>query len=497
MTKPYLQIKDVSKSFPGVKALSGITLDAHRGQAVGLLGINGAGKSTLMNVLAGEIAADEGTFMIGGEQKSIKTPKDAEENKIALIHQEAVVFTTMSVAENVFINNIDKFKKNGLIDFKTLRRKAAEYLSLLGSGLDPKKLVKDVTAGDRQIIEIARALSQDAEILLFDEPTSSLTIEEKKKLFEIIDMLKKQNKVIFYITHFLDEVMEVCDKAVIMVDGKIVGSTATSETTVEQIITMMVGSSVQQVVNTGGKKSSELLLKVEHLSRFPKVNDVSFEAYSGEIIGLWGLLGSGRTEIIRAMLGLDKLDTGTISYLTGGELKKMRGRKLLREVGYVTEDRHASGLFMTMPIWKNITMPNLGAYKKMLMQEQKEKASAQNMINELEIKTPSEEVRVDKLSGGNQQKVIMGRWISKSPRLFVLDEPTRGVDVNAKAAIHRLILELAERGAGVVLISSEIEEILNLSNRILVVREGALVADVDKAEVDKAKLMELCLGHIS
>lgn len=495
MREPSLIVEHVHKQFPGVKALDDVSMKAYAGEATALIGINGAGKSTLMNILAGEIAADAGEYFIRGEKVRISKQADAEANSIALIHQEAVVFPDLTVAENVFITGMDRFRGNGLIQHGKMRAEARKYLDMLGCRIEPAEKVRNITVGERQMIEIARALSLGAEIILFDEPTSSLTIKEKNKLFEIIRTLKQQGKTIIYITHFIGEVLEICENAVIMRDGRVVDACVTKEMRVQDFIARMVGGNVEAVVNKRDAVGNRALIQVRGLASLPMVKDVSFDLYEGEILGIWGLLGSGRTELVRAMLQLDRMDKGEVLLLNEktGKYDRVRKKMLLHEVGYVTENRHQDGLFMQMPIWENITMPNMRHFSKLLTRKKQEIAYSDELVQRLNVKTPSSFVRVDKLSGGNQQKVIMARWVGKEPKLFILDEPTRGVDVGAKAAIHRLILDLAKAGKTILLISSEIEEIMALSDRVIVLSEGESVAEVQKEDISSHRLMELCV----
>lgn len=491
----YFQANHINKIYPGVKALDDVTIEAKKGEVLGVIGINGAGKSTFMNVLAGEIKADRGTFVIDGAEKKLENQKDSEKNKIALIHQEAVVFKDLTVAENIFIYSLNKFRRHGLVQYRRMRKEAARYLAMIGSEINPGTLVRDITVGERQMVEIARALSRDAEIVLFDEPTSSLSMEEKENLFKIIAALKKQNKIVMYITHFLDEVLRICDRAVVMRDGRVVGNTAIEQLNSEDLITMMVGYSVETVVNRKEPPETEAVLEVKNLTRAPRVNNVSFTLKRGEILGLWGLLGSGRTEIVRAMFDLDRPESGSVWKISReGKMEKISGHKLLLETAYITEDRHQDGLFLSMPLWKNITMASLDRFSRGFMQEKEEHQYSRELIDKLMVKTPDENVAADKLSGGNQQKVIMARWVGKKPDIFFIDEPTRGVDVGAKAFIHKTILELAAAGSSVVLISSEIEENLNLCDRVLIVKNGTITAEVQKKDINKQNLMNLCIG---
>lgn len=494
-SRMYFEAKGLHKYYPGVHALNDVTIVADKGEVLGIIGINGAGKSTFMNALAGEICIDKGTYYINGRETEIRNQKDSERCRIALIHQEAVVFKDMTVAENIFIYSLHKYTKGGRIQYKKLFEDAKKYLAMIGADIAPSELVKNITIGEKQMIEIARALVRDAEIVLFDEPTSSLSLEEKENLFRIIGELKQKNKIVMYITHFIDEIMRICDRTVVMRDGCVTGEFLNKEVTTRDLITGIAGQEIEMVINSTEKKGQEIVLKIENLNCYPTVKNVNFEVKKGEILGLWGLLGSGRTEIVRSIFALDKPDTGVL-YKSNKEgiLEKISGHKLLEECAYVTEDRHTDGLFMPMPIWKNISMANLKRFEHIMMDEQKEHSYALQMIQEMQIKTQDENVLVETLSGGNQQKVVMARSIGKNPDIFFIDEPTRGVDVNAKSFIHKKIIELAEAGCAVVMISSEIEENLNLCDRVLVVRNGEIVAEVKKKDISKQKLMDLCQG---
>ena len=493
--RAYFEAVKLHKYFPGVHALNNVTITADKGSVLGIIGINGAGKSTFMNALAGELAIDSGEYYIGGKKIEIRNQKDSEKSRIALIHQEAVVFKDLTVAENVFIYNLKDYTKAGPLQYKKMYEDASRYLSMIGAQVNPRELAKNITVGEKQMIEIARALVRDAEIVLFDEPTSSLSLEEKENLFRIINQLKEQQKIVMYITHFLDEVLKICDRTVVMRDGEVTGDFRIKEVSTRELITGIAGHEVETVVNQEDEKDREEVLKIENLNCYPAVKNINFSVKKGEILGLWGLLGSGRTEIIRSIFALDKPDSGTI-YKRNKEGKMIRisGHKLLEECAYVTEDRHYDGLFMSMPIWKNITMANIGNFSNIKMDVEKEHEYSLKMIEEMQIKTPDENVLVETLSGGNQQKVIMARCIGKNPDVFFIDEPTRGVDVNAKSFIHRKILELARQGGSVVMVSSEIEENLNLCDRVLIVRNGAITAEVRKKDISKENLMDLCLG---
>ena len=492
----YLKVEQVNKYYPGVHAVNDVSFQALRGESTAIIGVNGAGKSTMMNILAGEVQSDSGKFYIDNKEVQIRDQKDSHQLKIGFIHQDVVLFNSLTVAENIFVDSLNQFIVKGILNYKKLYTEAEKYLDIVGADINPRQIVSRLKVGEKQMIEIARALSQDAEILMFDEPTSSLTIKETANLFQIIERLKKQNKVILYITHFIDEVKNGCDHVLVMRDGKVVADERVAEFTVKDFVDLLTGESVETVVSEKRNLDNEpIVLSVKNLSRFPKVKDVSFDIKRGEIVGLWGLLGSGRTEIIRALLGLDKPNSSEVLFENGeGKLVKVSNSELLKKVGYVTENRHYDGLFMNWPIWKNITLPNLNYYKNVLnMDENREHEESERLIKDLSIKTVSDRTRVNTLSGGNQQKILMARWLSQTPKVLLLDEPTRGVDVSSKASIHKLIVDFTSSGSAVVLISSETEEIMNLCDRIMVVKNGTIVSEVEKEEFSKKHLFELCV----
>lgn len=492
MERATLKIDDVSMVFPGVRALDHVSMDVNGGEITALIGVNGAGKSTLMNILGGVYRATEGKIYINGEETKIASPQDAEKHGIGFIHQEPVTFNFMTVAENIFIS---KLKKG--VNYRKLNQEAKKYLAMMGCDIKPTARVGDLPIGERQMVEIARALSCGGRILLFDEPTASFTTAEKERLFEVIRGLKAQGAVIFFISHFLDEVAEISDRIIVLRDGRVVISKDTSETTRSEILNNMIGGEVAKLDEPSDKSANPVVFKAEHITAGRAPNDVNFELHKGEIVGLWGLMGSGRTELVRTLYGLDKLERGSITVDVDDKgLKSISPRHLREWCGYVTEARHDDGLFLPWPVWQNVVSPSLKHYRKprsLFLDFKKQRIDAEEYIKKLNVKTPSIYTKIESLSGGNQQKAIMAKWLLRKPRIFLLDEPTRGVDVGAKAEIHRMVQNLAKEGTACLLISSEIEEIAALSDRVLILNRGRIVAEVGKDQIEKETLMSYCV----
>jgi ribose transport system ATP-binding protein len=491
MENMVLRLENISKVFPGVKALDDVSIEAQGGEVTALIGVNGAGKSTLMNILGGVHRASEGTIYIGEDEIKIHSPQDAERHGIGFIHQEPITFNFMTVAENIFIS---KLKKG--VNYKKLNEEAKKYLRMMDCDIKPTAKVGDLPIGERQMVEIARALSCGGKILLFDEPTASFTTAEKMKLFEIIRELKSQGAVIFFISHFLDEVEEISDKTIVLRDGRVVISGLTKDIPRSEILRNMIGGEVVKLDENAARSFDEVVFKAEGITSGKAPVDVSFQLHKGEIVGLWGLMGSGRTELIQTLYGLNKADRGKVYIDTGHGLRHVSFKKVREYCGYVTEARHDDGLFLPWPVWKNITSPNLNAYKRKplpFLDFKKQREDAEEYVKKLSVKTPGIQTKIESLSGGNQQKVIMAKWLLRKPHIFLLDEPTRGVDVGAKAEIHKMIQSLAREGTACLLISSEIEEIFALSDRVLVLNRGHIAAEIAKDNIDKEILMSYCV----
>jgi ribose transport system ATP-binding protein len=492
-----LHMSHISKAFPGVKALDDVSLEARSGEVVGLVGVNGAGKSTLMNVLGGIYQPDKGEILIDGRKVTFHSPKDAGRHGIAFIHQELLFFASQTVAENIFISHL--FPSETLPLFVSKKKAVAEarkYLQMLGSDIDPRTPMEELSVGERQVVEIARALATGSEIVIFDEPTSSLSLKEKETLFAVIRRLRDEGKAVIYISHFLDEILELCDRFTVLRNGRVHGEGSIGSVTKGDIIRMIIGRDIFFEKKAERAVAERPILKVESIRSGSLLKDVSFQLHEGEVLGIWGLMGSGRTELIRAILGLDRIDAGTTYLAEDGRLAPIRPQQLLDHCGYITESRHADGVFLTQPLWKNVTVTALQDYVSRIgfLDMRREAATAIDYIDLLKVAAPGHATTLSNLSGGNQQKVVFAKWLNRKARILVMDEPTRGVDVGAKLEINNLVRKLAEEGTSTLLVTSEIEEMIGLSDRVLVLRQGTIVGDLRGGDINSATLMELALG---
>lgn len=495
MTGPYLRMVNIRKSFPGVQALKGVTFDANQGEVLALIGANGAGKSTLMNVLGGNVTPDEGKIEIGGREVKINSPLDAANNGVAFVHQEMAMLPTMSIADTMFISTYPT--QTSLINYKSVNEKCSAVLRRLGCNFDPSTKIRNISPGSQQMVEIGRALLSDPKIIIFDEPTSSLTAREKEHLFKIINSLKEDGTVIIYISHMLDEVFRLCDRAMVLRNGETVGGGMIADLTYDDIVKLMIGSKqIDQYFEHKKHQIGEPVLAVNKLCRKGVLDNISFSMRKGEVVGLWGLLGSGRTEVARALAGLDAIDSGEIQVRAHDSLQPVKQSEMKNSVGMVTENRREEGLLLPMSVKNNMSLANLKQLTRgwlPFILPKLEREQTQKYVDRLEIKISDHNQRVETLSGGNQQKVIVGRWLQKNPLIYIMDEPTRGLDVGAKADIRNIIAELAEGGAAILVISSEIEEIMSVSDRYLVMNRGRIVAELDR-DATKEKLMAAAAG---
>lgn len=472
MSEYILEMKGITKEFPGTLALDGVDFNVAAGEVMALIGENGAGKSTLMNVLMGIHQPNSGEIILDGQRIENRSPHEALEKGIGMVPQELNLVKDVSIAENIFLGNHQK-KKNGTIDWKATAQKAREILAQLSVEIDPREKVGSVSAAYQQLVSIARTLVVGSRIIVLDEPTAALTMNEAKHLFDNIRKLKAQGKSIIIITHHLDEVEELSDRVSIMRDGKMVLIQNTKELSVDEMIFHMANEHVEKAVKMKRTYSEEPYFEVKNFSRHREFEEVNFSVRRGEIFGVAGLVGSGRTELFNCIYGLTKKQSGTLS-IEGKEVNiTAPDVAIANGIGLVPEERRRQGLFPLIPVYENIMLPSYNKMKKNgIINFSKVKKEADDYIRRLRIKTPSGAVPIKSLSGGNQQKAILARWMKKNVRLLILDEPTRGIDVRAKGEIYKLIREMADNGTTVVVISSEIEELLTVADRMMIMFEG-------------------------
>jgi ribose transport system ATP-binding protein len=494
MEQSLLEVRDLSKRFPGVQALDGATLDVQHGEIMALVGENGAGKSTMMKILSGVYHADSGSITMDGEEVVPRDPIYARDHLgISIIYQEFNLAQNLSVAENIYLGRLPSSR--GFVRYEQLYRQAEEFLALLGADLDPRVLVARLNVAQQQMVEIAKAISYQAKLLIMDEPTAALTTREAETLFQVTRGLQAKGVGIIFITHRLEEIFSIADKVTVMRDGKTVGSQEISQVDRAGVVRMMVGRDLSEMYAAKDTKIGCPLLEVEHLSTPDLLDDVSFTLHQGEIVGLFGLLGSGRTDLARALFGVGPTPSGRATI--GGCPLTMRSPADSTHLGlgYVPEDRKRHGLVLPMSVRENTTLVVLRELTRgTLVRRGAERQVADRFIADLGIRTPSREQRVNNLSGGNQQKVVVAKWLASSPKVLILDEPTRGIDVGAKAEIHAIMGELAERGVGILMISSELPEVLAMSDRVLVMHEGRLAGEFTREDATEELVMMAATG---
>lgn len=490
-----LKIEYITKRFPGVLALDKVSLDLRKGEVHAIVGENGAGKSTLMKILTGVYQYDEGRITFKGEEISFNTPHEAIQKGISIIYQELNLIPHLTVAQNIFIGR-EPMISGMVIDKKKMNEDASKLLKSLNVDIDPDTVLRKLSVSKQQMVEIAKALSEKSEILIMDEPTSALSEAEIDELFKIIHKLQKEGVSVIYISHRLEELARIVDRVTVMRDGKHIGTYDYSSITMNELINLMVGRTLdskfpKRDVEKGGK-----IFEAKNLTRKGVLNDISFELFQGEVLGIAGLMGAGRTELARAIFGVDRLDSGKI-ILNGKELSIKSPIDAIKSgIGYVTEDRKVDGLALKLAVDTNIILANVRAITNLIgvILKRKKKDLAKKYINDLRIKTPSAEQLVKNLSGGNQQKIVLAKWLCRYSKILILDEPTRGIDVGAKFEIYELINSMVKEGVGIIMISSELPEILGLSDRILVLHEGNLTGILDKSEATQEKILNLATG---
>ena len=488
-----LEMKGIVKSFGPVKALKGVDFDLRAGEVHALMGENGAGKSTLMKVLTGIHDANEGTIHYNGKQVAYSKPKDAMEDGIVIVHQELNMMNHLTVAQNIFIGR-EEFRHNLLIDDGASIKKAKKLFDLLKLDINPTEKVGNLTVGKQQMVEIAKALSMDAKVIVFDEPTAALTESEINELFVIIDDLRSKGVGIIYISHRMDEIARITDRVTVMRDGEYVGTVNTKETTKDEIIAMMVGRTIYEDPKAASAVADDapVVLEVKNLNAGSSVKDVSFQLRKGEILGFSGLMGAGRTEVARLLFGADKKESGTI-FVNGKEVTINSPQDAIREgIGYLSEDRKRFGCIVDMTIADNTVMTNLDHYIKGFLIDDREIVKVSDkFVDSLKTKTPSSKQLVRNLSGGNQQKVVIAKWLEQNSDILIFDEPTRGIDVGAKSEIYTLMNDLVAQGKSIIMISSELTEILRMSDRIVVMCEGRKTGELDISQATQERILAL------
>jgi len=497
--KDYLVIEDIHKSFYGVEVLKGVSFSAAAGEVHGLLGGNGAGKSTLMNILGGIYTKDSGRIFIDGKEVNITDSKAAEQAGIAFIHQELKLFGLRSVAENIMISNLPTKGPLHFVDDKKKNEIAKRYLDEVGLQVSPATRLDELSIAEQQQVEIAKALSLQAKVLIFDEPTSSLTSRETNILFDIIRRLKANGACIIFISHKSDEIFEICDKVSVLRNGENVGTRDTACTTNDELVNLIIGRKLDQYfpeLPPAPGPEAEIVLEAKGLVS-KKLNGVSFSLRKGEILGLFGLMGAGRSETARAIFGLDHLFAGEI-YMEGGQVKISSPRKAMKcGISFLTENRREEGLVLNADIRKNLTFPILSRVSVPVIgciRPRTEMGLVKEAFKRFLIKATGPEQRAATLSGGNQQKVVLSKWFMTESKVLILDEPTRGVDIGAKAEIYQLITEMVEKGLSVILISCEEAEMMGMCHRILVMRDGEIIGEFKRDETTQEELVGLCIG---
>lgn len=497
-----LEMRGISKRFGGTQALDQVDFSLDRGEVVGLLGENGAGKSTLIKILAGVHRMDQGAIFIDGKPVTLQTPQDAQRLGIAVIYQELNLTPNQTVAENVFLHHPQRMNgilgKIGIIDHRRRERETASLLAQLGiTGLDLRRKVGELSVAFQQLTEIAKALALEARLIVMDEPTSALPDEEVDHLFEIIRRLRERGLGVVFVSHRLNEVRAICDRIVVLRDGKNAGALPVNEASDDRIIAMMVGRSIDNLYPKRPATPGDVVLEVQGLTRRGIIEDISFHLRAGEVVGLAGLVGSGRTEVARAIFGADRIDKGTICL--NGTPVRIRSPQDARNlgIGYVPEDRKVQGLVPGMTVRDNVTLAVLRQLARAghVVDRSVLEGVARRYVHELHLRPPRTDLPVGSLSGGNQQKVVLAKWLAVDLKVLLLDEPTRGIDVGAKAEIHGLIDELAHRGMAILLISSELPEVLAMSDRILVMSEGRLVGELSREEATQERILALASGR--
>ena len=498
MNSCILEMKGIKKYFYGVKALDGVDFQVRSGEVHALIGENGAGKSTLVKILAGVYQPTAGTIILNNKPTQFPSPQVSQQAGISAIHQEATMFLELSIAENIFMGHHIRNKSNGLLSWKEMKSKTQKLLDKLELDIHPDTKVKNLSIAQRHMVEIAKALSLNAKIVIMDEPTSALTLKEVEYLYKIIRKLKSEGKTIIFISHKFEEVFEIADYFTVLRDGKYVGEGRMADITVDKIIQMVIGRSLEQMYPKIEAEKGDIILKIENLTKIGLFKNVSFELHKGEILGFFGLVGAGRSEVMQTIFGIDSKTSGDV-FINGKKVNIANPSNAMNHgLAYLPEDRQIQGAILAMNIRENITLPIIDRISRhIFLDRNREFEITDEYGKNIEIKASGWEQLVEDLSGGNQQKVVLAKWIATKPRILIMDEPTKGIDVATKATVHNFISELAKQGIAVILVSSELPEILGMSNNIIVMHEGVITAKFTREEANSEKIIKAATGSIS
>ena len=492
MNSPFLELENISKTFPGVKALNKVKFDIYPGEVHSLVGENGAGKSTLIKVMSGAHQPDEGGIIkINGEQVKISNPIDAIKKGISVIYQDFSLFGNLTVAENIVINQIIE-KNKLLLNWKEIRIKAEKALNVVGIKINPNEIVDNLSVAKKQMVAIAGAIAHNAKMIIMDEPTSALSKQEVENLYRIIDMLKSKNIAVMFVSHKMDELFKVSDRFTIFRDGQYVDTVKASDIDKKTLIAKMVGRDVNILNYANLSVKEEVVLEIKGLSKKGNYKNINLKLYKGEVLGITGLVGAGRSELFQTIFGILKADSGKI-ILEGEEINLNSPWTALKKgIGYIPESRQTQGLVLEKKVSENITLPLLKNFTNKLgiINTKKQSSLVHDLIDKLDVRPKDENLTASQLSGGNQQKVVIAKWIATNPKILIVDEPTNGVDIGAKADIHKILRELAENGTSIIVISSELPEILSISDRILVMRKGCISGEFKNSNLTQEAIME-------
>jgi len=492
---PILELKKITKFFPGIKALDEVDLAVYPGEVHALIGENGAGKSTLVKIMTGVYQPTKGAIHYKGEAVVFPNALDAQKAGIAAIHQEASMFPELTVTENIYMGH--HLKNRGRLDWREMRTQTRALLERMELDINPDSLVKNLSTAQRHMVEIAKALSIDADVVIMDEPTSALTLREVEDLYKIIRQLRDDGKAILFISHKFEEIFDICDSFTVYRDGRFIGDGKIAESSVDDMVSMMVGRSLDQMFPKEEAVIGDVILDVKNLSRSGYFKDVSFQLRMGEILGFFGLVGAGRTEVMRVLFGIDQASAGEV-FIEGQSVNiKSPKDAMARGIALIPEDRQDQGAIQEMSINNNITLAKIDDISSLgVLNSRKEMELTREYGTLMEIKAAGWDVNANTLSGGNQQKVVIAKWLATQPRILIMDEPTKGIDVATKAAVHSFVSRMASQGLAVILVSSELPEVLGMADRIMVMHEGVLTACFDRDEADSEKVIRAATGHV-